>query len=321
MIQERFSQQQRLLLESWMLAHASTRKSSLTRSFGSGQGASTKGATRQLTPSIWKRTRRGKAMFEGSCTAGPFRLFTRSVESPAEAAEFQEVLAAIRRRTLDAAAAGQSVEAAFKAAVADEPQRLRCPERMGLSFTAGVPARWWVGRYLWTPRYHLAELEEGLSAWKRLVQARAMVFCGHTNLRGIRKRHSLQELQATWQQLRAAYLEVWSQAGRDALKVSKMLSDYELRHSRRLLERWHQLQDSEPSEGKPEPGQDFAVLKREGQIEAILTRWSKELQKAAQRSRLPTPLRVRVTPSAAPESAPAASSPTKARTRKGSSHP
>lgn len=254
-------------------------------------------------------------MFEGSCKAGPFRLFTRSVESPAEAAEFQEVLAAIRRRTLDAAVAGQSVEVAFKAAMADEPQRLRCPERMGLSFTAGVPARWWVGRYLWTPRYHLAELEEGLSAWKRLVQARATVFSGHTNLRGIRKRHSLQELQATWQQLRTAYLEVWSQAGRDALKVSKMLSDYELRHSGRLLERWHQLQDSEPSEQvKPEHGQD---RRREGQIEAILTRWSKELQKAAQRSSLPTPLRVRVIPSAT-KYAPAASSPTKVRTRKGS---
>lgn len=107
-------------------------------------------------------------------------------------------------------------------------------EGMGLKFAAAVPAKFWVGKMLETPRFDACTtvgLMRGIQAWRELSAARGLVYLGAMNRHnGLARRYTVAELDATWLRLRRAYLDVWFEAGGsrgnlerrlDALAVSR----------------------------------------------------------------------------------------------------
>ncbi|CAE8741927.1 unnamed protein product [Polarella glacialis] len=96
---------------------------------------------------------------------------------------------------------------------------------VGIRF-ATVPAKFWVGKILSTPRYTATAqgLAQGRSAWERLSEARALVHRGHTNRHtSLAKRHSPAQLSEAWGKLREVYLDVWEEAGHKRKLVDSQL--------------------------------------------------------------------------------------------------
>mmetsp|Transcript_57499 Transcript_57499/g.186564 ORF Transcript_57499/g.186564 Transcript_57499/m.186564 type:complete len:879 (+) Transcript_57499:275-2911(+) len=282
MLTRSFSQAQRLDMEDWIRSQQRqqdpcslgsacatpsqnrARRLALNEGCDLGRGAnSRKRGPKSGCPGVYSRVHRGSTLYLAAGSAGSFRLFARPVHSLATARHFRSVLLAIRHRITQATtavsvdAAPDAAVAEFARAVLEEPARfhLHADGDMGLRFAVVVSAGYWVGTQLLSPRYAASDLQVGLSAWCRLSDARCLVFSGSTNRYSILRRHSPHELTVAWQRLRAAYVSVWAEAGKDPDKVEERLDLLEGRHSahrRRLLERWSTMQIA-MSERAPAP--------------------------------------------------------------------
>eukprot|EP00435_Cladocopium_sp_Y103_P032773 s1884_g8.t1 len=161
--------------------------------------------------------RRNRGYFVSTCCGGHFQLFARRAADIATAKRQHEILQGVRRaveqtRARKSSALGQ----AFAETVQSRAEELR---RVGFSFTIRVPAKYWIGRELRSPRYSLERLQVGLSALRRLQRARGAVYRGHANRYSIFAHNSPSEMESAWLHLRDEYLEVWAEAGwsREAL--------------------------------------------------------------------------------------------------------
>uniref|UniRef100_A0A7S4PTG7 Uncharacterized protein n=1 Tax=Alexandrium monilatum TaxID=311494 RepID=A0A7S4PTG7_9DINO len=243
LLSQRFTQAQRLALEQWILnqplAQGRKRRISAMESDRSKRRR-TDGSP---LPKIWTCRDGRRAVYRASAIIGPFRLYTRHVADKQAAECYCQVLTSIRQRVA-AASDADSAAGLFARAVAEEPARLGAGA-MGLSFDGVVAARHWVGRQLRTPRFRAADVQAGLRAWKRLSDARNLMYSGRANLRTILQRHSPAEVEETWRRLRRAYLEVWEEAGRDGRKVEAQLCALERKQRAQrssLAAVWAQMQ-------------------------------------------------------------------------------
>eukprot|EP00403_Amphidinium_massartii_P030011 CAMPEP_0178395374 /NCGR_PEP_ID=MMETSP0689_2-20121128/13186_1 /TAXON_ID=160604 /ORGANISM="Amphidinium massartii, Strain CS-259" /LENGTH=477 /DNA_ID=CAMNT_0020016027 /DNA_START=201 /DNA_END=1631 /DNA_ORIENTATION=- len=191
-----------------------------------------------------------------SAVSGSLLFHTRNASDEEQAKRFRRVLCAIRHRLATIPYSLFSEDPApFESpsdALADfigsimieEPKQEGLdPEiDMRLSFSIAVPAGYWVGRRLQTPRYQVSDLRRGLRAWSRLSNARRLIFQGVTNQHSILARHSPVQLESTWAQLRQVYLDCWAEAGYvDMARVEARLQTLEARHRifrQRLQQRW-----------------------------------------------------------------------------------
>jgi len=224
MVQEHFTEAQRLALERWIL----------------GQD---EGPKRKRSPSLevrrkWSeggvhcRFHAGRSLWRAHATVGPFSVASRYDAARATAERFREVLCAMSKRVALASSIDE-VEEFFRAALLEEPRKwgLNGREDMRLCFTAFVSAKHWIGRSLTTPRFGVTEVEEGLRAWHKLRQAlkpskapKAPVLAA----RGPRR-------QEVWSSLRKAYLEIWASCGRQgaAAKLQALRLQHERSNGRR----------------------------------------------------------------------------------------
>lgn len=249
-----FSETQRKALERWILARrdaASSETLTFTRPHDklacrhNGDVPGSAALRRKSTASLsWRRA--GKVnLISAKGKAGPFRLFTRAVPDALTATGFVEILNDIQKRV----EAAQSEDnrpgdldgtgSAFERAVREAPSSLeQCGRAIGLSFAFVIPAKYWVGRELLSPRFSVANLKVGLKAWHRLHSARYVVHCGVSNRHSIHKRNNPVQLERAWLHLRQEYINIWSEAGRDRCQIEEQLLRWEatrLRYRSRAL--------------------------------------------------------------------------------------
>jgi len=210
---------------------SATRRIGQSQQYGSAGGGKNPEAVRPKHPVIRCRwSDAGRAAYSASGVAGPFQLFTRAESDMAVALRNSEVLAAIRQR-LDSEHCEARLEDSFRCAVQEEPAKLGIDtEDLGLTFAGTVSAGYWVGRQLFTPRFPVSAVDAGLSAWRRLRNARGSVFLGPSNRYSILRRHSPLELELAWQHLRTEYLGIWAEAGKDRGRVAAHLDVLQHRH-------------------------------------------------------------------------------------------
>jgi len=242
LLKQRFSQAQRLALERWILEHRAAYHDEPC------EPASQHPKRRPLPSSgcagVYSRRSGTRLLYAAAGIVGPFRLSTRFVADLGTAIGFRQVISTFSRRVL--ACGGEAVDEAFARTVAEETlagTSSRGPwAAMGLRFAVAISARYWVGRQLLTPRYAVpAGTEAGLRAWRRLNEARGLVYRGHTNRYSIIQRHTPSQLEEAWRRLREAHLDVWAEAGKDRSKVAAQIGALEERHQahrRRLAARW-----------------------------------------------------------------------------------
>ena len=174
-------------------------------------------------PGITRRCRRlasGNTAFfyVAHASAGPFRLCTKSVRDFGVAVRHRRLLQAIKQEVISKAKGGMPERLAriFAHAVHEVPARFRqTPRDIGLSFAATVPAKYWIGRELLTPRYSAERMEAGLAAFQALCRARDQVYRGRSNRYSLYMFSSPMEMEAAWTQLRQEYVRIWSEAGWD----------------------------------------------------------------------------------------------------------
>lgn len=242
---DHFSQGQRLALERWILAqkHQKQRRqlkhaavgvlaAKPDANEGAAGGTHTAEASqccqkRSLKPKIFRRAvgeiACRRSIYSAQARAGPFTLFTKAVPDMATAVTFAEVLTAIQQEVTC-----QDLQT-FERAMKEVPVKLgHDVQSMGLSFAATIPAKHWVGRELWTPRFAWHQLQYGLNAWRRLHSARARVHCGRANRYSF-LRNSKAQLEKAWMQLRHEYINVWAEAGKDRRALDMKLLHLELR--------------------------------------------------------------------------------------------
>ncbi|CAE7259413.1 unnamed protein product [Symbiodinium microadriaticum] len=191
---------------------------------------------------VYKRVVAGHTSYEATCRTGPFNLSTKWTRSWEAAERFAKVLKGIRKRVLQSSA---EIEVSFREAIAEELWQtgLKAREDLNLAFVVRIGARYWVGRSLESPRFAASglDLERGLSAFRRLRQARGAVFEGACNELSLLMKHSPGELSDAWQRLRMVYLDIWEQAGHSRERVARRLDSLEAKQKPRRLQalrRW-----------------------------------------------------------------------------------
>lgn len=265
---ERFSQAQRLALERWILDGGLACQSGGGARSPTPLGRATEGSKalrrgrRGPGRGVHCRVHGGRQLYRAAATVGPFHVASRYDADLTTAERFRDVLHGVARRVAEATSDSE-VERSFRAALADEPRKwgLNGCEDMCLCFTVSVSAKHWVGRPLVTPRFALTKLEEGLRAWRKLRQARALVGNGPMN-RYSQKR--LPNLDAAWQPLSQAFLDAWALAGRSAVsKAARKLEALRERHKQRAVTR-----PSVPED----PGVSLEALEK--RINQLLAAWA-----------------------------------------------
>lgn len=241
-----FSEAQRLRLEQWMVSQPDLRKPASARD-GSASSSKDAGLDPALEPSsprpprnkkdsetaglassqkdaaalpgVHCRCYAGRRLYRAYASIGPFSVTSRYDHQLSTAVRFQQVLTAVRETVL--LAQPEEVEEAFKRAIIEEPRKwgLSSRDDMGLCFSAGVSAKHWVGRCLFIPRFRVCDLDIGLKAWRRLREARQLVYCGQGNGRTLLRHHSAEQLEAAWQAMREAYVTAWTEGGHSRNKV------------------------------------------------------------------------------------------------------
>ena len=88
-------------------------------------------------------------------------------------------------------------------------------EEIGLSFASAVPAKYWIGKELHTPRFPVQRMAAGLEAFQALSRARDQVYRGRMNRYSLYMYSSPMKMEAAWVKLRQEYLRIWSEAGWD----------------------------------------------------------------------------------------------------------
>lgn len=239
-----FSEAQRLRLEQWMVSQPDLRKPASARdsparsskdaepalepssprpsrnkkdSETAGRSSSQKDAA--ALPGVHCRCFAGRRLYRAYASIGPFSVTSRYDRQLPTAVRFQQVLTAVRETVLRAQP--EEVEEAFKRAIIEEPRKwgLSSRDDMGLCFSAGVSAKHWVGRCLFIPRFRVCDLDIGLKAWRRLREARQLVYCGQGNGRTLLRHHSAEQLEAAWQAMQEAYVTAWTEGGHSRNKM------------------------------------------------------------------------------------------------------
>mmetsp|Transcript_31545 Transcript_31545/g.69576 ORF Transcript_31545/g.69576 Transcript_31545/m.69576 type:complete len:548 (+) Transcript_31545:243-1886(+) len=140
------------------------------------------------------------------------------------------------------------VVAAIDSILRNEARRLGLDAEhdMRVCISICVPAGYWIGADLRTPRYHLSQLPAAVDALLSLCRSRGKLYTGRTNRHSILSRHSPGQIEEAWLQLREAYLNAWAAAGRcDISRVEARLNEQEVRHQafrQRLCARWKEKQ-------------------------------------------------------------------------------
>eukprot|EP00929_Paragymnodinium_shiwhaense_P121758 TRINITY_DN9411_c3_g1_i1.p1 TRINITY_DN9411_c3_g1~~TRINITY_DN9411_c3_g1_i1.p1 ORF type:complete len:564 (+),score=89.39 TRINITY_DN9411_c3_g1_i1:82-1773(+) len=267
-LRQRFSESQRRQLEAWLIRRQhrdngdSIKKTTGMLLTSSAPEASTsesrddEASGRSGIVGVQSRKKCGKLSYCASIVAGPLTLCTKYHHDLATVQRYQLSLQAIQRRIsgpweslrpdgadlhLDWLERTKRLEAVFKTAIVEESTA--DPVDMDIRFTAVVSAKYWVGTALKSPQFK--DIDAGLAAWRRLHEARSQIFRGRTNRFSILSRHSPADLEDTWQRLRAAYIDVWVEAGKSRCDVDARLQSLEEKHKacrERLLARWQRAQ-------------------------------------------------------------------------------
>lgn len=189
-----------------------------------------------------------RACFTAQGSAGPFRLFTRFVSNHEAALVFQNVLWRIQHKVSVALqqkpGRNQSRSAyeewahgfkqVFCNALTETPGNYGLePQAIGLSFAVAIPARYWIGKELLTPRFSACRVEDGLKAWQSLTWTRDSVHWGCSNRFTALLHNSRQELQAIWKILKEDYINLWVSSGRDRVEIQQNLLELETRRAQR----------------------------------------------------------------------------------------
>eukprot|EP00931_Biecheleriopsis_adriatica_P111002 TRINITY_DN8533_c0_g1_i2.p1 TRINITY_DN8533_c0_g1~~TRINITY_DN8533_c0_g1_i2.p1 ORF type:complete len:441 (+),score=78.51 TRINITY_DN8533_c0_g1_i2:166-1488(+) len=259
-----FTEHQRQALERWALEQRSSRRPAGPRKQRQRRqmpgklsvlGTTSRGS-RAGVRGVQSHLCKGRLRYNASVACGPFRVFTRMDTHLPTVIRQLEFLVAVRRRAARALGgdckrdtywdegSGEQERQfkAFSAALLAESQASRGLDNLGLRFVAYVPAKFWIGKVLETPRFAATAegLEQGFRAWQRLFEARGLVHTGHTNRHtSLAIRHSPEKLKEAWTKLRDAYLDVWEATGHERSQVAAHLATLEARfqHSEGLLRR------------------------------------------------------------------------------------
>lgn len=235
-ILEKLSQVQRLALERWILEH-SEKEGQENSGVKKRKLGNTKNLRRQPFCTGLRRLR-NRGYCVSTCCGGHFQLFARKAADIATAKRQHEILQELRRaveqraRPSARAAPGGALGQVFAETVQSRAEELR---RVGFSFTVRVPAKYWIGRELRSPRYSLERLQLGLSALGRLQRARQAVHRGHVNRYSIFAHNSPAEMESAWLHLRDEYLEVWAEAGWSREALLRRLQRLEAPRKKRRL--------------------------------------------------------------------------------------
>jgi len=216
------------------------------------------------------RTAAGRRAYSARATAGPFHLSTRWHADFGKVVLFHRGLMAIRDR-ISAVRRCEDQDRFCQLLVEElESHDLQAARDMGLRFVAVVSAKHWVGKTLATPSFPISDLRAGVLAWRRLSEARSLVYSGRTNMHTSLQHNGPRELAAAWTRLRTVYLDIWESAGHHRDVIDARLSVLEARQRplrERLFDRWHRLQvPIEVSRSRPND------LNR--RIESLLAQWS-----------------------------------------------
>lgn len=271
-LQQCFTQQQRLQLERWMLARSVTKQA--RREPNSRVSRSSK-ATRRKVQSVVRVTRQNKyRYYMASAAIGGLRLVTRTVCSLEVAFTFHSILVVIKQRTKLLCG---SFETRFRAALKSTFLEFKAdPESMGLKFIVSLRVLW-MKTPLRTPAYFVAsQLDNGLQALHRLRKARGSV--RNYVLRAV----NTVDLDERWTQIRGEYLDVMVEAGRKKQSVLDRLELLDRERASKLQEqsrRWltakgKRLSCSKKKSGRTRKCDDNADLTTQQQIEALLSRWN-----------------------------------------------
>mmetsp|Transcript_93323 Transcript_93323/g.165942 ORF Transcript_93323/g.165942 Transcript_93323/m.165942 type:complete len:502 (+) Transcript_93323:71-1576(+) len=293
-IARRFTEEQRLALERWILKRkvsdagrvgrlrAAKMRFTGTVKLGKRDAIRVTGLTGSAQ---WKRlprsgsrgvhacTKGGRLRYCASASVGPFLVTTRYLPDLSQALRFRDVLGRMQSKMESCADQPGLVERSFRAVLEEERDRLgQDLTRMDLRFSVTVMAKYWVGTALKTPQFSLGSsegLEAGLRAFQLLHQARNLVYKGRTNRHSILRWHSPEELDQAWNRIRGHYLAVWADAGFSLARVAARLKNLEERHRPqrlRLLQRWKAKQGAPVKKQRrkcnalanPRPGQNLA---------------------------------------------------------------
>lgn len=270
-LQQCFSQQQRLQLERWMLARPVTKQ---VRGPNSRVSRSSK-ATRRRVQSVVRVTRQNKyRYYMASAAVEGLRLVTRTVGSLEVALTFHSILVVIKQRTRFLRG---NFEARFRAALSSTFSEFKAdPESMGLKFIVSLRVLW-MKTPLRTPAYLVAsQLDNGLQALHRLRKARGSV--RNCVLRAV----NTVDLDEQWTQIRGEYLDVMVEAGCKKQSVLDRLELLDRERASKLQEqsrRWltakgKRLGCSKKKSGRTRKCDANADLIIQRQIEALLSRWN-----------------------------------------------
>ncbi|CAE7596041.1 unnamed protein product [Symbiodinium natans] len=240
LILRHFSQAQRESLEKWILAN--NKGSRETRKAYRRRLSKPCSKVRKL-PSfrdagITKRRRRTASgntvvVYVAHASAGPFRLWTKSVRDLRVATRHRQLLQAIKQQVCAKTKGRLPVEQmtqvfarAMQDVSATAGQNL---EEIGLSFASAVPAKYWIGKELHTPRFPVQRMAAGLEAFQALSRARDQVYRGRMNRYSLYMYSSPMKMEAAWVKLRQEYLRIWSEAGWDQQDLLARLESWEAR--------------------------------------------------------------------------------------------
>ena len=201
---QRLSEAQRLALERWVLVH-SKKACQDDASYKKRKIAKT---TVHRQPVCAGPSRRRHGYVVSLCCGGYFQLFARKACDLSTAKRQQRILQEVRRAVNAKRGAMLELGQVFAETMEAKVEDLRS---VGFRFAVRVPARYWVGRELRTPRYSLDRRHLGLQAFWRLQAARGAVH--RANRYTIFAQHSPLEMENAWHHLREEYLEVWAEAG------------------------------------------------------------------------------------------------------------
>lgn len=232
-----FTEQQRLALERWILAHRGAQGVHISKA------NVVHPRSRTGIGGIESHLRNGRWLYRASATAGPFRMTTGYLKELSDALRHRLVLSRIGSRVATAGPAEDGgVEETFRRALTEEPRTagFSSAAELKLRFFGLIPAKCWVGRSLRTPSFEAGGrgLEEGLHAWRRLSSARSEVYCGPA---AVLCYHHPDEVVLAWHKLREAYIQVWTDAGCCPRLVASRLRALDQRcglRMQRLLARW-----------------------------------------------------------------------------------